>query len=61
MEDKIVERNPFLRLGRSKSVTNSMLQEEARELYEATEYIIPGKEWAEWFTAKRLSGAQRKN
>lgn len=61
MKDKTVKKEPFLLLARSNKVTNNMLQEEARELYEATEYIIPAKEWAEWFAVKRLSGAQQKH
>ena len=59
MEYKTVKRNSFSSLERSGGVTNNMLQKEARELYEVAE-CIPGREWAEWFTAQRLSRARRK-
>lgn len=59
MEHKTVENDCLLTLGRSREVITNMLQEEARELYREAE-CIPGREWAEWFTAKRLSRSQHK-
>ena len=61
MAVKTAERNSFATsaLGRSKEVTSKMLQEEGEKLYEAKE-CIPGREWAEWFRARRFSGLQHK-
>ena len=59
MEDKNMERSYILSSERSRKIASNMLQEEARELYELAE-SIPGKEWAEWYSAKRLSELRRK-